>query len=215
VDERPWRRLRVVLICSELLFVAMLAAIWLVFPSVRASGSLLVFFLYGIPSEFLVSVAPHEPAVLYMATFHDPMVVALVAGAGTLVAEIVNYELLQHLRTIDSLSRFSRMRPIRKLSSAFERAPFASLWIAGFVPVIPFLPFRAFVLLSRYPRGRYLAAAVTSRTARFYLVALLGTVIQPSLFAIVVLFVLLVAATTIPGALHYFARARREHIQNR
>ena len=192
----------------------MLAAIWLASPAVRANGSLLVFFLYGIPCEFLVSVAPHEPAVLYMATIYDPLLVALVAGAGTLVAEIVNYELLQHLRSTELLSRIARTRAIRALASAFQRAPFASLWVAGFVPVIPFLPFRALVLLSRYPRGRYLAAAVTSRTARFYLVGLLGAAIQPSPFVITMLFVLLVATTTIPGAFHYFARATRAHIQS-
>jgi hypothetical protein len=199
--------------CAELLFVAALAAIWFAWPPVRASGSLLVFFVYGIPCEFLVSVVPHEPAVLYMATFHDPLVVALVAGAGTLVAEIVNYELLQYLRNAQSLVRISRTRTIRKLSSAFDRAPFASLWVAGFVPVIPFLPFRALVLLSGYPRGRYLAAAVTSRSARFYLVALLGAAIRPSPFVIAMLFVTFAVATSIPGAFHYFARAKHEHIQ--
>lgn len=167
---------------------------------------LFLFFLYGIPCEFLVSLAPHEPAVLYMATRYAPVVVALVAGAGTLVAEVVNFELLRRLRATTAVDRLSRARMVHHLSRAFGRAPFASLWIAGFVPVIPFSPLRVVVAISRYPRARYLTAAVTSRTARFYLVALLGEAIRPSPLAIAALFVVLLLAMTIPGAYHYLAR---------
>ncbi|MEO7502998.1 MAG: hypothetical protein ABIW94_10220 [Gemmatimonadaceae bacterium] len=58
---------------------------------------LLLLFLYSIPCEFVVSLAPHEPAILYFAGDHLPIVIAIVAGAGTLVAEIINYELLRRL----------------------------------------------------------------------------------------------------------------------
>jgi uncharacterized membrane protein YdjX (TVP38/TMEM64 family) len=169
---------------------------------------LFLFLLYSIPCEFIVSLAPHEPAVLYMATLHPPIVVALVAGAGTLVAEVVNFEMLHHLRSTQAIGRFSRARSVRKLSAAFERAPFASLWLAGLVPLIPFSPLRAFVLVSGYPRAKYLAASVTSRTMRFYLVAVLGVAFRPSPLAILALFVVLLLAITIPGAYNYLTRTR-------
>jgi uncharacterized membrane protein YdjX (TVP38/TMEM64 family) len=169
---------------------------------------LFLFFLYSVPCEFIVSLAPHEPAVLYMATLYPPIVVALVAGAGTLVAEVANFELLHHLRSIEAVARFSRARTMRRLSAAFERAPFAALWLAGLVPLIPFSPLRVFVLVSGYPRAKYLTASVTSRTVRFYLVALLGAALRLSPLTILALFVVLLLAITIPGAYKYLTRTR-------
>ena len=204
--ETKQRQLRVIVWC-EVIFVLGLLGIWVASRQIRESPSLLVFFLYGLPCEFLVSVAPHEPAVLYVARFHDPLIVALIAGAGTLVAEAINYELLQHIGATPGLQRVSRARIVGPLVDAFGRAPFVALWIAGFVPVIPFMPFRVFVLLHRYPRGRYLAASVSSRTARFYVVALAGQVIRLPAPAIAILFFVLVLAVTLPGVYRVLAHA--------
>ena len=143
-----------------------------------------------------------------MATIYPPAVVALVAGAGTLVAESINFELLHHLRSTSALGRFSRAPTVRRMSALFERAPFVALWLAGLVPLIPFSPLRVLVLVSGYPRLRYLAASVTSRALRFYLIAVLGAVIRLSPLAILALFLVLLLAITIPGAYNYLTRTR-------
>ena len=199
--------LRLAIVCA-LAILAALLGVWLVAGDARERASLLVFFLYSIPCEFVVSVAPHEPAVLYVAKFHAPLVVALVAGGGTLVAETINYELLQHVGATTVLQRVARARMLRWAAAIFGRAPFMILWVAGFVPVIPFTPLRVFVLLSEYPRGRYLAASVSARTARFYVVALIGAAIRMPTSAIAVLFVVLALVVTMPGAYRALARDR-------
>ena len=188
------------LVWGELLFACALLAIWLFSPTFRGSANLEAFFLYGIPCEFLVSVAPHDPAVLYVAKFHAPLVVALVAGGGTLVAEIFNYQLLQHLGGTFVMQRAARSSRIKYVAAMFHRAPFVALWTAGFVPFLPFSLMRVFVVVTEYPRTRYLAAAVSSRTARFYLVALAGTALQLPSTTIVVLVVVLTCAVTFPAA---------------
>ena len=168
----------------------------------------MIFFLYSIPCEFLVSLAPHDPAVLYLAIHHAPYVVALVGGAGTLVAESVNYELLRRMSGSPTIAGLAGSRTISRLADSFARAPFATLWIAGFIPTIPFSALRLFVLVNGYPRARYLLAAVSSRTLRFYLVALLGYTLRPSPELIAILFVALFLAVTLPGIYLMLAERR-------
>lgn len=181
------------------LLVCAVLGIWMATHDGGDQASLLLFFLYSIPCEFVVSVAPHEPAVLYVAGFHDPLTVALVAGAGTLVAEVVNYRLIGELATTTALTRVASTALVVRSTAAFARAPFAALWIAGFVPVIPFTPLRLLVLLHRYPRSRYLVASVSSRTARFYVVALIGAAFEVPLSIIAAIFIMMTLALTLPG----------------
>ena len=195
-------------IAAGIALVSVLVAWGLSTLDLSGGTGLFVFFLYSIPCEFLVSLAPHEPAVLYLAMDHAPLVVALVGGAGTLVAESVNYELLRKLSGSSTIAAFARGRTISLLADSFARAPFVTLWIAGFIPTIPFSAVRLFVLVREYPRGRYLLAAVSSRTLRFYLVALIGYALRPSPLVIAILFVALVLLVTLPGVYAILAQRR-------
>ncbi len=186
-------------VAAGIALLSVLVAAGLSAVDLSGGAGLLVFFLYSIPCEFLVSLAPHDPAVLYLAIHHAPFAVALVGGAGTLVAESVNYELLRRMSGSPAVAGFAGSRTILRLSDSFARAPFVTLWIAGFIPTIPFSAIRLFVLVREYPRGRYLLAAVSSRTLRFYLVALLGYALRPSPLLIAILFVVLILAVTLPG----------------
>ena len=208
--EPRWSGLYLAVVC-QLVLLGGLVGIWLASDRLGESPSLFAFFLYSIPSEFLVSLAPHEPAVLYVAQFHAAWLVALVAGAGTLVAETFNFEVLRSLPVPDTLRRVSNARLLRWIVDAFGRAPFFALWIAGFVPVVPFTPLRALVLLHRYPRGRYLAAAVSSRTARFYCVALAGAALRLSSSTVALLFAVLAVGVTAPGVYRVLVRGRTTH----
>jgi membrane protein DedA with SNARE-associated domain len=195
------------LVVAGIALVSTLVAAGLSAVALDSSAGLFLFFLYSVPCEFLVSLAPHDPAVLYMSLHHSPVVVALVGGAGTLVAETLNYELLRRMSRTQTVVEFAGKPTISRVADWFARAPFMTLWIAGFVPTIPFSALRLFVLVREYPRTRYLAAAVSSRTLRFYLVALLGYALRPSPQVIVLLFVAIAAAGTLPGI--YVILARR------
>lgn len=201
------RRLRLALAAQLLILGAALAS-WLLSRGTHEAPGLFAFFLYGIPCEFVVSLAPHEPLVLYVAKYHPPWIVALVAGAGTLVAEIMNYELLRFVEGTDTVRSMAATRGVRTVVDGFGRAPFAALWVAGFVPVIPFAPLRALALLRRYSRIRFLIAAVTSRTARFYLIALLGAVWRPSATVVALILAVFALGVTIPGLHRALARRR-------
>jgi hypothetical protein len=181
---------------------------WIATLDPHAATTLLLFFLYSIPCELFVSLAPHEPAVLYVARFHDALIVALIAGAGTLVAELLNFRIMGHLASAGALAGVRSGRFVQRLTDAFGRAPFASLWIAGFVPFIPFFPFRVLVVLHGYPRAHYLAAAVSSRTTRFYFVALAGAALSLPLSALALLFAVLLLGVTVPGVVGALRRSR-------
>jgi uncharacterized membrane protein YdjX (TVP38/TMEM64 family) len=204
--DRARRELRILVAGEGLLLAIALGAWWLASASASRTARLVAFFLYGLPCEFLVPIAPHDPAVLYVSRFHAPATVALIAGVGTLLAEAMNFELLQRLGELPVFVRASRAPLVRRCADAFGRAPFATLWVAGLVPIIPFSPLRLLVRLRQYPRGRFLMASVSSRTVRFYVVAVLGHLIVLPTELIVVLFLALLFAVTLPGV----ARIARE-----
>jgi ribonucleoside-triphosphate reductase len=192
----------------ECLLVIGVLTLWALSTSVRDNPGLLTFFLYGIPSEFIVALVPHEPAVLYMATLHSPLTVAVVAGAGTLVAEIVNWQLLSSVAATSVVDRVLRTRPVVRVGTLFERAPFSSLWIAGLVPVVPFLPVRVLAVARGYPRSRFLVAAVTSRALRFYLLGLAAAAVQFPVEGTIIVLVMLVLLVTIPSAYRFLQITR-------
>src|SRR3954447_14650956 len=125
-------------VAGGIALVSALIAVGLSAVDLGSAIGLFFFFLYSVPCEFLVSLAPHDPAVLYLAINHAPLAVALVGGAGTLVAESVNYELLRRLSVSPMTARIGASRTISRLADSFARAPLVTLWIAGFIPTIPF-----------------------------------------------------------------------------
>jgi uncharacterized membrane protein YdjX (TVP38/TMEM64 family) len=199
-------------VAAGIALVSALVAAGLSAFDLSGGTGLFVFFLYSIPCEFLVSLAPHEPAVLYLAIDHAPLVVALVGGAGTLVAESVNYELIRRLSGSAMIAGVAGRRTLSLLADWFAKAPFVTLWIAGFIPTIPFSAIRLFVLAREYPRGRYLLAAVSSRTLRFYVVALLGYALRPSPQLIAILFIALILLVTLPGVYMILAQRRPSQV---
>lgn len=56
----------------------------------------------------------------------------------------------------------------------FSRSPFAAVVVAGFTPV-PFFPVRFLVVMTGYPRWKYLVGVAVSRTPRFWLLAAVGS----------------------------------------
>ena len=53
------------LVALESALVFALLVVWLSSESVRASKHLAVLFFYSFPSEFLVGLIPHEPALIF------------------------------------------------------------------------------------------------------------------------------------------------------
>ncbi len=166
-------RVKILLFVLEACFVAALIIWWLSSASARQSKSLLVFFLYSFPSEFIIATVPHEPAILYFSKFYSPLMVTIVAIAGTILAEVINYTFFSFVADLRVFRKVLKGKTVQKTIALFRKAPFAALWVAGFTP-IPFYPFRFLVVLARYPLYLYIAAVFASRTPRFFLLALAG-----------------------------------------
>ncbi len=173
-SRQTWRT--VVFIFEMLLFVALLVW-WFTSDSAHKSKNLWVFFFYSFPSEFLIAIVPHEPVIIYFAKFYSPLVISLVAIAGTVPTEIINYSAFNYIADLNVAQKVQNNKMVARLVTLFKKAPFTALWLGGLAP-IPFYPFRFLVVVARYPLWKYIAAVLLSRTPRFYLLALVGHALE-------------------------------------
>jgi len=212
--ERVRRRMRTLLFILQIAFVATLLALWIAAPSLRRSKSLWILFFYCFPAEFLVATVPHEPVLLFFSKFYGPVTIALVSIAGTALTEVINYSVFRYVADLKVFQKMLQSHAVQKLVAWFKKAPFLSLWVAGFTP-IPFYPFRFLVVLARYPLWKYILAVVTSRTPRFYILALAGGAIKLSDTLLVLLMVALLSVGVAPmlGKLLQKLRRSRRHFE--
>lgn len=198
-SDRARRRTQVLLAAIPAAFLAALVGLWVAVPDLRASKSLWVLFLYCFPSEFVIAVVPHEPALLYFGKFYDPWTVAGVSAVGTLLTEWVNYLVVAWIADVSFFQKLIRGRTVTRLVGWFHRAPFATLLVAGITPV-PFYPFRFLAVIDRYKLLKYLLAILMSRTPRFWIICVAGAALGFSDALIVALALLLAAAGLAPAA---------------
>ena len=189
--------MRMLIVVFEVTFIALLLVIWFTDKSIQTSKNLWVLFFYNFPSQFLIAIVPHEPVVFYFGKFYSPLVVALVAIAGTLPTEILNYSVFKFVYDLKSLDRFKRSKFLNRLVELFNKSPFFALLVAGFTPV-PFYPFRFLVVVAHYPVAKYALAVFLSRTPRYYLLAMLGHAIQIPDYWIAIIFFFFLFVTYLP-----------------
>lgn len=176
-------------IVLEVVFIIALLVIWISSESIRHNKSLWILFLYSMPSEFIIPLVPHEPVILYFGKYYHPLTVSLVAIAGTVITEMLNYSLFTYVTEIKSLEKIKKNKFTTKLVDLFNKAPFTALIIAGFTPV-PFHPFRFLVVFADYPLIKYSLAVFISRTPRFFILALLGHEIHLTTWMLIVIFII-------------------------
>lgn len=208
-DYQKHSKARTFLFILQIAFVLALLALWLSSESIRTSKSLWILFFYSFPAEFLLSTVPHEPVILYFGKFYPPLKVALVAGAGTLLAEALNYSIFHYISFTTRIQKVRHTKFVKKIIDLFNRAPFPALLVAAFTPV-PFYPFRFLVVLAHYPLPKYLLAIGLSRTPRFFLIALIGYAFKIPDYLLLALFVGLILAALVPYSMNFLKKKRRE-----
>jgi membrane protein YqaA with SNARE-associated domain len=208
-DCQKHSKARTFLFILQIVFVLSLLALWLSSESIRASKSLWILFFYSFPAEFLLSTVPHEPVILYFGKFFPPLKVALVAGAGTLLAEALNYSIFHYISFFNRVRKVRHTKFVKKIVDLFNRAPFPALLVAAFTPV-PFYPFRFLVVLAHYPLAKYLLAILLSRTPRFFLIALIGYTFKIPDYLLLALFAGLILAALVPYAANFLKKKRRK-----
>ncbi len=202
-------KFRTFIFILEIAFIAVLLVVWLSSEYIQKSKNLWVLFFYNFPSQFLIAIVPHEPVVLYFGKFYLPLVVALVAVAGTLLTEAVNYSVFKYIVDLRLFKKAHHSKIVNKLVELFNKAPFLALFIAGFTPV-PFYPFRFMVVLAHYPIWKYLLAVFVSRTPRYFIIAWVGYALKIPDYLLLALFIILLATVNIPLILNLIKKRRKK-----
>jgi membrane protein YqaA with SNARE-associated domain len=132
---------------------------------------MLTLFLGAFFTNVAVSIAPHEPIVIWFGKELGVLTTAIVATLGTLAACWVDR------RHLFPLILQKNVRPERglmaKMIRGFDRAPFAIIALSGLTP-LPFWPFKVLAVSSDYPTSRFLAAVGAGRFPRYLLLAYCG-----------------------------------------
>jgi membrane protein YqaA with SNARE-associated domain len=176
----------------EIAIVFVLLGVWFFSDSVKTSRNLVVLFFYSFPSEFLFGLLPHEPILLYYGNYYSPMTVSLVSVISTVIAEGVNYSVLQYVSSTKIFERIQKKRNVKSIVKLFNKAPFIAIVVAGFTP-LPLFPIRLLVVISRYPVLKYMFGVMISRAPRFFIIAHIGHVFKiPVTYLIALFFILII-----------------------
>ena len=190
-------RFRTSIFIGELVFVAALFVIYFSSQSLQNSRHLWVLFLYSIPGNFLIDVIPYDPAVIFFARFHAPLIIAFVGVAGILASEIINYTCFEYIVDQKFFDKILKHKFIVKLTRLFNKAPFWTMLIVAFTPV-PIYPFRFLVVMARFPLLKYLFALFIGRLPRLYLIALFGHHVDLPGYVYLIIFIVLSLLMYIP-----------------
>ena len=159
------------------------------YPAYR---DLTLFGMYSIPSQFLISPFPHEPALLQAAKHFPAWEIAIAGTIGCCIAGFLDYwiiaPLINHRRIRPKLDN---TRLFRKSLHYFFKYPFLILVFAAISPV-PFYPFKFLSVAGHYPQWKYQSALVVGRTPRYYILALLGHALQIPTWVLITLFIVIV-----------------------
>lgn len=202
-------RKRTILVLFEAFLVVALAFFFLyskfvLDQDIDTRTNLIVLFLYSFPSEFLVGLIPHEPALVHYGTLYHPLVVAVVSVVSTVMAEGLNYSFFGLFYGMPGVRLALKKKGVKRATDLFNRMPFIAILIAGFGPV-PFFPIRFLVVITEYSRWKYLLGVFISRAPRFYILAWLGKVFEFSPLFLISVFVGMLVFVNIPAAISMFS----------
>jgi membrane protein YqaA with SNARE-associated domain len=142
-----------------------------------------------------------EPIIVEAAQWEAAWVVTLVAAAGYMYMEYVNWHVYAWVLNWDRLSGFRERRSVRWGVANFGRSPFWVIVVFAFTPV-PFWAARILAILYRYPLWRFMAATLIGRVPRWYCYALFGQLVRVPVW-------ILVAVIVVPAAVVIMTRLVR------
>jgi membrane protein YqaA with SNARE-associated domain len=136
--------------------------------------------LFGLTGLFvLISFStaffplPANLLVLGAVKNNDPLAVSLVAGAGTLVAYLLEYIFFTLLFRFQKVASFKNTWLYQTAAPLFDQYKFFILTFASFLP-IPSEPLRIYAITSRYSRAGYAFAGLVGRIPRYFLLGYFG-----------------------------------------
>ena len=108
---------------------------------------------------------------------HPVVVGVIVATAANVVIEFWNMDLLARLLSRKGTAAFRGHRITTRLLGWYRKAPWWTLTVAGFAPIVPFYPCRFLATLAHYPLWKYQTAVVAGRSVRYTALAGIGLLV--------------------------------------
>src|SRR6266550_817604 len=136
---------------------------------------------------------------------YHPLLVTLLAVAGNLYMDYVNYHLYGAVMRHPRLEAARSSWVVRKTLALFQRSPFFAVWLCAWSP-IPYWIVSVLAPMSQYSMRKYLFATFLGRAPRVWFFATLGLLIPVSTQVLVTCAVAAVVAGVVV-ALHKGPRA--------
>jgi hypothetical protein len=143
-----------------------------------------------------------EPIIIRAAKWAPAVPVTLVATAGYMYMEYVNWHVYAWVLNWDKLEGVRSNRWVRWGVDNFARAPFWMTVIFAFTP-LPFWAARVLAILHKYPLRRFMVATVVGRVPRWYLYALFGGAVSVPAW-------ILIGVMVVPAAIVIVGRLMRK-----
>ena len=118
--------------------------------------------------------ATFEPVLMLFGRLYPPLLVAVVATAGNLYVEFLNWHLYRKALEHEKAEAVRESRVVRFLVRLFDRAPFLTVWICAW-SLLPYWAVRIVAPLSDFPLSRYMWATFLGRLPKLWFFAALGT----------------------------------------
>ena len=114
-----------------------------------------------------------EPIIVEVAKWEPAWAVTLVATAGYMYMEDINWHVYAWVLRLDRLEGLRAKRWVRWGVENFAKSPFWVVVAFAFTP-LPFWAARILAILDRYPLWKFMVATLVGRIPRWYLYAALG-----------------------------------------
>jgi membrane protein YqaA with SNARE-associated domain len=180
---------------------ALFAASFVMPPAAR---TLARFFAYMSLASNTIPL-PATPAVLYMGREYPWVVVALVGGVATTLANLLDYEIFSSVFRTKLLRKIKESEYSQASIRAFEKVAFPAL-VAANVVLFSWDLVRLVAIAGRYPRIKYAAATFIGRAARYAVLAAAGEFFKPPIWAIGVV----AAVLALPALISWLRTKRRQ-----
>ena len=157
-------------------FPHLVPLVWLLVLSLPANSPLSPI----LPTMF-------EPIIMEAAKYERAIWVTLVACAGYMYMEYLNWHAYGWLLDRQSLAGFRAHAWVRRGVRYFSGMPFWTVAVFAFTP-LPFWAARILAILYGYPLGKFMAATIAGRFPRWFLYAWFGAALRvPALVLIAVM----------------------------
>jgi uncharacterized membrane protein YdjX (TVP38/TMEM64 family) len=165
-------------------------------PSVAGLLGFLCLTLFVSGPISVVLPAAFEPMLMVAGRIYPPLVVALVAVAGNLYMDYVNYHLYGAALRHPRLERARSSALVQRLLVLLQQRPFFAVWLCSWSP-IPYWVVAALAPMSRYPMKKFLLATFLGRFPRVWFFAALGLVVPVATRTLVIYVVAAMAVAVV------------------